>query len=139
MRIKVAIDVNVPLKKEWCVRASNGAFVIVDFKYGKLGVFYHRCGVIGHTDKVCPELFELESDDEVRNWGLYLKPMSQRIGTAATNRWLQDPIPAAVPTNTNGATVVPAGRDTPAEGTCTVTSFNDRMGCLPDTTHCYAT
>jgi len=40
MRIKVAIDVIVPLKKEWRVRASNGVFVTVNFKYEKLGVFF---------------------------------------------------------------------------------------------------
>ena len=50
--------------------------------------FCHRCGLIGHTDKVCPELFELESDDGVRNWGADLKPVTQRIGTTTTNRWL---------------------------------------------------
>jgi hypothetical protein len=84
MRIKVSIDVTVPLKKEWRVRASNGEFVTVNFKYEKLVVFCHMCGVIGHTDKVCPELFELESDDGIRNWGPYLKPAQQCIGTAAT-------------------------------------------------------
>ena len=61
-----------------------------------MGVFRHRCGLIGHTDKVCPELFELEYDDGVRNWGAYLKLVSQKIGMAATNRWLQDPIPSTV-------------------------------------------
>ena len=130
MRIKVAIDVTVPLKKEWCVRASNGAFVIVDFKYEKLSVFCHRCGVIRHTDKVCPELFELDSDDEVHNWGSYLKPASQRIGTAVINRWLQDPIPAAMPQQTHGATAAPVGRDTSAKSTSTVTSFNDHMAAF---------
>jgi len=82
MRLKVSIDVTAPLKKEWRVRARNGEFVSVVFKYEKLGVFCHRCGVIGHTDKVCPELFELDSDDGVRNWGPFLKPASHRVGTA---------------------------------------------------------
>jgi hypothetical protein len=130
MRLRVAIDVTVPLKKEWRVRASNGAFVTVNFKYEKLGVFCHRCGLLGHTDKVCPELYELDSDDGVRNWGADLKPVSHKIGTAATNRWLQDPIPASVPRQTNaagGANAVPVGCDIPAAGTGTPTSFNDRM------------
>jgi len=40
---------------------------------------------------VCPELFELDADDGIRNWGADLKPT---VGIAATNCWLHDPIPA---------------------------------------------
>ena len=120
MRIKVTIDVTVPLKKEWRVRASNGSFVTVNFKYEKLGVFCHRCGLLGHTDKVCPELFELDADDGVRNWSAYLKQDTQRFGTVATNRWLQDPILATVPRQTN----VVGGN---AAGTMPTPSFHDRM------------
>jgi len=50
---------------------------------------------------VCPELFELDADDGIRNWGADLKPISQRIGIAATNRWLHDPIPATMPPHTH--------------------------------------
>jgi len=127
MTVKVSIDVTVPLKKEWRVRASNGEFMTVNFKYEKLGVFCHRCGVIRHTDKVCSELFELESDDGIHNWGPYLKPASQRIGTAATNRWLQDPIPPTVSRQTQTDDAVHVGRDTDAAGTRNLTTFNNRM------------
>jgi hypothetical protein len=127
MRLKVAIDVTVPLKQEWRVRATNGEFVTVTFKYEKLGIFCHRCGLLGHTDKVCPDLFELESDDGVRRWGPYLKPSSQRIGTAATNRWLQDPIPVSMsqPSPLNAA--APAARANTAEGNGNNANFHDRM------------
>jgi len=127
MRVKVSIDVTVPLKKEWRVRANNGEFVTVNFMYEKLGVFCHKCGIIGHTDKTCPELFELEADDGIRHWGPYLKPAAHRIGTAATNRWLQDPIPPTVPRQTTVDATVPAGRDTTDAGTGNLTNFNDRM------------
>ena len=127
MRIKVSIDVTVPLKKEWCVCASNVEFVIVYFKYEKHGVFCHRCGVLGHTNKVCLDLFKQDSDDGVRNWGPYLKPVSQRIGTAATNIWLQDPIPPTVPRQHQAEPAVHAGRTTGAKGTGNLTNFNDRM------------
>ena len=113
----MAIDVTVPLKKQWRVRSSNGEFVTINFKYEKLGVFCHRCGVLGHTDKGCPEFFELDSDDDVCNWGPYLKPASQRIGAAATNRWLQDPIPATIPQQNQGDGAAPVGRTTAAQGT----------------------
>jgi len=127
MRVRVAIDVTVPLKKEWRVRASNGDFVTVYFKYEKLDVFCHRCGLIGHTDKVCLELFELEADDGVRNWGADLKPVTQRIGTAATNRWLQDPIPASMPQQNSHNGAAPVGRDKASEGVGNSVNFNDRM------------
>jgi len=127
MQIKVAIDVTVPLKKEWHVCAVNGEFVTVNFKYEKLGVFCHRCGVLGHTDKACPELFELDVDDDVRNWGVFLKPAAQRIGTAATNRWLQDPISATMSRNNPPAATAPAGRNTNSRGTVPVPNFNERM------------
>jgi len=130
MHLKVSIDVTVPLKKEWCVRARNGEFVTVEFKYEKLGVFCHRCGVIWHTDKVCPDLFELDADDGVRNWGPSLKPASHRVGTAATNRWLQDPIPAAIPQHTQGAAAASAGRDLHGEGISNTTNFHDRMAAF---------
>jgi len=113
----VSIDVIVPLKKEWRVRASNGAFVTVNFKYEKLGVFCHKCGVLGQTDKVCPDLLELDLYDGVRNLGSYLKPSSQRIGSAATNRWLQDPIHAAMPRQKQATDGASAGRTTTVKGT----------------------
>jgi len=93
MRIKVKLDVTQPLKKEWRVRVNDGNYVPVFFKYEKLGVFCYICGLIGHTDKVCPELFEINSDDGVRGWGPDLKPVAHRVGTSATNKWLQDLIP----------------------------------------------
>jgi hypothetical protein len=127
MRLRVAIDVTVPLKKEWRVRASNGAFVTVNFKYEKLGVFCHRCGLLGHTDKVCPELYELDSDDGVRNWGIYLRPAAQRVGTAATNRWLQDPIPATMSQGNNTASGGFDASNATAAGAAAVPNFNDRM------------
>lgn len=89
--------------------------------------FCHRCGLLGHTDKVCPELFELEADDNVRNWGADLKPVTNRIGTGATNRQLQDPIPATVPRQTNAAGGTAADRNTSNGDNVIVPSFNDCM------------
>ena len=77
--------------------------------------------------KCARSCFELDVDDGVRNWGGDLKPASQRIGIAATNRWLQDPIPATIspPTHQDGAAHM--GRATVANGTGNSANFNDRM------------
>jgi hypothetical protein len=127
MRLKVRIDVTVPLKKEWKVRVSTGDYVTVKFKYEKLGIFCYRCGLLGHSDKVCPDLFELEADDGVRNWGPDLKPVASRIGSAANNKWLKDPIPSVVPRQTPQAPMPAAGRNFHPGGAASAVTFNDRM------------
>jgi hypothetical protein len=91
MRLKVRIDVNLPLKKEWKVRAEGGEWVTIKFKYERLGIFCFMCGILGHTDKKCTKLYELEDDDGFRGWGNDLKPEIRRGGGTATNRWLREP------------------------------------------------
>jgi 14-3-3 protein epsilon len=95
MRLKVRINVNNPLQQRWKVRANEGNYVQISFKYEKLGIFCYLCGVLGHTDKNCPKLFDLEYDDGTREWGENLRPLANRIGTAATNKYLKDPIPSS--------------------------------------------
>ncbi|MCH88761.1 hypothetical protein A2U01_0009653, partial [Trifolium medium] len=89
MRLRVKIDVNLPLKKEWKVRSMGGEWVTVNFKYERLGIFCFMCGVVGHTDKKCSKLFELEVDDGVRGWGNDIKPEIRR-GGATMNKWLKE-------------------------------------------------
>jgi hypothetical protein len=54
MRLKVRINVNNPLQQSWKVRANEGNYVQIFFKYEKLGIFCYLCGLLGHTDKNCP-------------------------------------------------------------------------------------
>jgi hypothetical protein len=89
MRLRVSINVNLPLKKDWQVRSMGGAWTTIKFKYERLGTFCFKCGAIGHTDKKCSKLFEMEDDDGQREWGNDLKPEPHR-GGAATNRWLRE-------------------------------------------------
>jgi hypothetical protein len=94
MRLKVRINVNKPLQQSWKVRANEGNYVQILFKYERLGIFCYLCGLLRHTDKNCPKLFEMEHDDGVRGWGETLRPLVNRMGTAATNKYLKDPIPS---------------------------------------------
>jgi hypothetical protein len=104
MRLKVRIDVNKPLQQNWKVRANDGNYVQIQFKYEKLGIFCYLCGVLGHTDKDCTLLFDMEQDDGSRGWGENIRPIMKRMGTAATNKYLQDPIPSRQQATTGSET-----------------------------------
>jgi 14-3-3 protein epsilon len=91
MRLKVRININNPLQQSWKVRANEGNYVHILFKYEKLGIFCYLCGLLGHTDKNCPKLFDMEHDDGVRGWGENLRPLIKRMGTPATNKYLKYP------------------------------------------------
>jgi 14-3-3 protein epsilon len=74
MRLKVHINVNNPLQQSWQVRANEGNYVHILFKYDKISILCNLCGLLGHTDKNCPKLFNMELGDGVRGWGENLRP-----------------------------------------------------------------
>jgi 14-3-3 protein epsilon len=116
MRLKVRIDVNKPLQQSWKVRANEGNYVQIIFKYEKLGTFCYLCGLLGHTDKNCPKLFDMDHDDGTRGWGESIRPLSSRQGTSATNKYIQDPIPSrpyAMSVNATGTGAAPAPNSQP--------------------------
>jgi 14-3-3 protein epsilon len=130
MRLKVRIDVSKPLQRSWKVRANEGNYVQIIFKYEKLGTFCYLCGLLGHTDKNCPKLFDMDHDDGVRGWGESLRPLITRIGTSATNKYLKDPIPSR-PQNASasgtGSPSAAAPNFTPHDSTPTSVNLDGRI------------
>lgn len=59
------------------------------FRYERLGVFCYLCGMLGHTDQLCEQLFFLESDDGVRKWGPDIKAERRQGMGGGGNRWLR--------------------------------------------------
>ncbi|CAH9076938.1 unnamed protein product [Cuscuta epithymum] len=57
MRVKVCINVELPLKKGTTLK-KDGVEYWVDFQYERLPNFCFICGVMGHSDKFCPLLYE---------------------------------------------------------------------------------
>lgn len=96
MKLKVRINVSEPLNQEWRIRREGGEWVTMVFRYESLGLFCYACGILGHSDRTCELLFDKDVDDGVRGWGANLKPDPRKVGTAANNRWLRDPMKADV-------------------------------------------
>ena len=57
MRIRVAVDVHVPLVRYKMIKLRSGTLHRVSFKYERLGTFCFLCGLLSHLDRFCPTLF----------------------------------------------------------------------------------
>ena len=89
MRIRVRIDVRLPLLRWKKIRKPDAGLVIVRFQYERLGVFCYLCGLIGHTNIFCPILFH-EAEQEVKpKWGAWLKAPVRRQAQVV-DKWLRD-------------------------------------------------
>jgi 14-3-3 protein epsilon len=90
MRIRVKIDVRLPLKKVARVKNKDGNWCTVKFKYEKLGIFCFVCGVMGHGENKCEVRFSMEHDDGTREWSTKIRADSRRQGGRITSRWLKE-------------------------------------------------
>jgi hypothetical protein len=90
MRLRVRIDVRLPLKKDTKVKDKEGRWCSVKFKYEKLGIFCFVCGVMGHAENKCEVRFSMEQDDGVRGWSAEIRADNRRQGGRFTSRWLRE-------------------------------------------------
>jgi 14-3-3 protein epsilon len=110
MRIRVKVDVRVPLKKEAKVMNKVGEWCSVKFKYEKLGVFCFVCGIMGHGENKCEVRFSMEQDSGVREWSAEIRAESRRVGGRLSSRWLREEKGGRVETSGGGT----AGQSIPA-------------------------
>ena len=89
MRIRVAIDVRKPLKRRMKLKKAGGDWIWVDFKYEHLNIFCFICGLLGHTEKQCPQLYECTSGEIVKAYGHWMKAPNRRNAMNSGDRWLR--------------------------------------------------
>jgi hypothetical protein len=88
MRIRVLVDIRMPLKKSKKIKKAGGDSVLVHFKYERLGTFCYVCGLLGHSENKCPTLFEKETTTVMRGWGPDLRAdMGRRH--RSESKWLR--------------------------------------------------
>jgi hypothetical protein len=88
MRIRVLVDVRLPLKRTKKIKKPGGESKVVQFKYERLGTFCYICGLMGHSDSRCPKLFELGDSDVKREWSPELRA-DMRRKQGGESRWLR--------------------------------------------------
>lgn len=89
LRIRVCLDVTIPLKRKKKVLFGKSMVVYARFKYDKLSLFCFICGILGHGESFCPLRLQIEHSKIVFGWDLSLRAAARRQNTAES-RWLQE-------------------------------------------------
>lgn len=90
LRVKVALDVQKPLKSQMKIKKAGGEWLWIRFKYERLPSFCFYCGLIGHSDKFCEALFDNPQAGEERRYDGSLRAMIRRQDNSKSNQWLMD-------------------------------------------------
>lgn len=61
-RMHVKIDINEPLRRKMKLKKKGGEWVWANFKYEHVPMFCFICGIIGHSKRFFPKLFQQEGD-----------------------------------------------------------------------------
>ena len=89
MRLRVSMDVRPPLKRGKRLRTPNGDEFFVSFKYERLSLFCFICGCLRHSDRFCPQLFNIPEEEITRGWGVWLKASVRQLSGPGFNPWLR--------------------------------------------------
>ena len=89
MRLRVSIDVRKPLKRRIRLKREGGEWLWVDFKYERLHNFCFICGILGHTDKICPSIYETDATLVTKPYGPWMKAPNRRNSMNTGDHWLR--------------------------------------------------
>ncbi|KAL8492824.1 hypothetical protein ACS0TY_024137 [Phlomoides rotata] len=92
MRIRVEINIILPLKRFKKIKLVDGNSMIVTFRYGRLNTFCFIYGRLGHTDNLCGVLFDSPDRVVKREWGVFLKAPIRGSNWRGADKWLKSGI-----------------------------------------------
>lgn len=89
LRIKVALDIQRPLKAKMRIKKAGGDWLWLHFKYERLPSFCFFCGLIGHTEKFCEAMYDNPQGMEARKYDSSLRAVMRNQGAGTGNQWLR--------------------------------------------------
>lgn len=78
------------------LKKAGRDWIWVDFKYERLNIFCFICGLLGHTEKQCPKLYECPPGEIVKCYGHWMKAPNRRNVMNSGERWLRSTPPGEV-------------------------------------------
>ncbi|KAK6141886.1 hypothetical protein DH2020_024364 [Rehmannia glutinosa] len=88
MRIRVNVDIRVPLKRFKKVKLQGGEWSVVEFKSERLGSFCFICGMLTHTERFCEKRFSWPDGEPPKEWGPNLRGVTRKSTENSGDKWL---------------------------------------------------
>ncbi|MBA0843434.1 hypothetical protein Goarm_000624 [Gossypium armourianum] len=87
MRIKVRLDVSLPLKRRKKIMVGKDRVFYARIQYEKLSLFCFMCGKLGHGETFCPIRVWIDPSKIIFGWDISMRAVVNRR-TAVVSRWL---------------------------------------------------
>ena len=126
MRVKVALSISKPLRRGGFIAGSEGERSWVMYKYERLPLFCHFCGILGHDLRHCASHFSATKNGRVveYQYGDWLKATggSQRLPPKRKTQQVQEPSPdgGSSGENVDSTKTVEQTGEATAAGGCTL-------------------
>lgn len=89
MRIRVTLDLSKPLKRKMKLRKSGNEWFWITFKYENVPTFCFICGILGHSEKYCSQLFEKAENEITKPYGTWMRAPLRRQTKLIGAKWLR--------------------------------------------------
>ncbi|XP_074364697.1 uncharacterized protein LOC141705706 [Apium graveolens] len=89
VRIRVALNVEKPLKRRMKLKRDSNAWNWINFKYERMSSFCFVCGIIGHLERECNVVYVNPEKVVERAYGAWLKAPNRNNKAGPGARWLR--------------------------------------------------
>ncbi|XP_016743058.2 uncharacterized protein [Gossypium hirsutum] len=89
MRVRVIIDVRLPLKRKKRIGIGQNRFIYVLFQYERLSLFCFICGRLGHGENYCEVRLRIGNQHIEFGWDLTLRAAPRR-GGQVVSKWIRE-------------------------------------------------
>lgn len=89
LRVRVSISLDSPLKRRMKLKKNVEQWSWVNFKYEGAPTFCFICGLIGHSDKFCEQLFETPKELITKPFGPWMRAEPRRKNHTIGTKWLR--------------------------------------------------
>lgn len=90
MRIRVLLNLVTPLKRRMKIKITGNEWSWVSFKYENVPSFCFICGIVGHSEKFCGQLFEKTENKIVKPYGAWMRAPFKKQVKPIGAKWLRN-------------------------------------------------